>query len=53
MEEELHEAFAAHRVMGEWFKPVPALVEFATSNRDPHWAITEQMLADEDEYGDD
>lgn len=28
VEQELHSIFAKHRVRGEWFKPVPAILEF-------------------------
>lgn len=31
-ERALHERFAEHRIKGEWFKPVPEILDFATAS---------------------
>lgn len=33
LEKRLHRRFAAHRVLGEWFSPAPALLEYIASLR--------------------
>lgn len=36
-EERFHQMFAAYRIRGEWFHPVPELLEFMGSDEVPEW----------------